>query len=502
MKRATVTGAALAGVYAAPIRVEATISDRGLAGIHIVGMGKTAVRECQCRIRSAMKNCGYRLPKGRITINLEPTDMPKSGGGLDLAIALALLTADGVVPINVLEGYLVVGELGFDGSLRPVRGATAYAICAAERPVDKSKLLAPTAMTTQAMAVADLEVFGAEDLPSVVAFLCEERFLLAPSPLRPLRRRQGEGLDLSDVPGQDGAKRALEIAAAGGHNLLLVGPPGCGKSMLASRLPTILPPLSLEESLETTAIWSVAGLLDADVALLEERPLRAPHSTASDVGFIGSGVPPRPGEASLAHNGVLFLDDLPEFRRPVLESLHHVLEQGHVVVSRARRWVTFPAKVQLVATMNPCPCGMRGTGDLCCCTDAQVRHFKRRCAQVNAHIDICVDVTPSGGLSTSGGETSLDVRTRVVKAKERQASRYQGTSIRCNAALTPAALHLHSSATPAASELLGTEGSRLGFSALAYGRVLRVARTIADLDGHSQVGTAAVTEALAFMPHE
>lgn len=498
---ATARCAALVGVDAVPVRVEADVARRGLPGVHIVGLVETAVRESQVRIRSALANCGYRLPPGRITVSLAPADMPKGGSGFDLSIALAMLAGAEVIPANALEEYLVVGELSLNGELRPVRGALSYALC--ERRSGSGRLIMPASAAAQAAAVPRVEVLGADDLPAVVSYLRGEADLGTPSPH--VHSNTGRSsLDLADVRGQELARRALEIAAAGGHNLLAIGPPGTGKSMLASRLPSILPPLSLEESLETSAVWSVAGLLEPGRGLLSERPLRAPHHTASDAGLVGGGSPPRPGEISLAHNGVLFLDELPEFRRRVLEALRQPLEQGSIVISRANRQVTFPANVQLVATMNPCPCGMLGERERqsCTCSPAQVQQYRSRISgPLLDRIDLHVEV-PSVPLSeleqTPHGEASDTVRARVIDARQRQERRFEGSGTRCNAELTPKLLREHCELTGRALKLLTRANHRLYLSARGFDRVRKVSRTIADLADHTEITPADVAEALSF----
>jgi magnesium chelatase family protein len=499
---ATARCAVLVGVDAIPVRVEADVATRGLPEMHIVGLVETAVRESQVRIRSALSNCGYRLPPGRITVSLAPADMPKGGSGFDLSIALAMLAGAGLVSAAALEDYLTVGELSLNGELRPVRGALSYALC--ERTLGRGRLIMPTAIAAQAVAVPGVEVLGAADLPAVVSFLRGEGQLEAPAPQERPRDARAASIDLSDVRGQELARRAFEIAAAGGHNLIAIGPPGTGKSMLAARLPTILPPLTLEESLETSAVWSIAGLLEPGRALLAERPLRAPHHTASDAGLVGGGVPPRPGEISLAHNGVLFLDELPEFRRRTLESLRQPLEQGLVVVARAAHRITFPARVQLVATMNPCPCGMlgeRGRGG-CTCSQEQVRRYRGRISgPLLDRIDLHVEV-PSVPLSelerTPYGEASAAVRERVVAARARQERRFAGAGARCNAEITPALLREHCALDRNALDLLARVTRRLRLSARGFDRVRKVARTIADLAGRDEITVADVAEAVSF----
>ncbi len=484
-----------------PVRVEADVSENGLTGFFIVGLVETAVRESQVRIHSALNNCGYLLPPGRITVSLAPADMPKGGSGFDLAIALALLAGAGYLPAEALTNHLIVGELSLKGELRPVKGALSYALC--ERGAGSGSLIMPESLAAQAAAVPGVEAYGARDLPAVVEFLRGETALDRPRP-RAAASSSSADLDLADVKGQELARRALEISAAGGHNMLAIGPPGTGKTMLATRLPSVLPELSLEESLETSAVWSVAGLLEPGSPLLDRRPLRSPHHTASDAGVVGGGVPPRPGELSLAHNGVLLLDELPEFRRTVLEALRQPLEQGVVVIARANHRITFPARVQLVATMNPCPCGMLGerAGSMCTCTPDQVRRYRGRISgplldRIDLHVEV-PSVTIEELESTPTGEASATVRERVLAARELQVERYRGLGLRCNADLNAAAIRQFCGLDASALALVIRASERLGLSARGYDRVRKVARTIADLAGRSKISAADVAEAISY----
>jgi magnesium chelatase family protein len=496
---ATARTAGLVGVDAVPVTVEADVPFRGVGGFHLVGLVETAVRESQVRIFSALINSGYRRPPGRVTVSLAPADLPKGGSGYDLPIALALLAASGVVAPAALARFLVVGELSLQGDLRPVRGALSYAMCA--RHGRDWRLIMPSAMAQQAAAVPGVEAAGADSLAAAVAVVRGE-IPWEPMPPRQVVPRVGRIADLADVRGQETARRALEIAAAGGHHLLTIGPPGTGKSMLAARLPSILPPLSREESLATSAIWSVAGLLDGE-GVLRDRPLRAPHHTASDVGLVGGGAIPRPGELSLAHNGVLFLDELPEFRPRVLESLRQPLEQGVVVVVRARQQVTFPARVQLVATMNPCPCGHHGQLEAgsCQCSPDQVRRYRSRISgPLLDRIDLQVEV-PALSLrrveELPPGETSATIRERVMAARQRQQARLEPWGLHCNAEMTPAAVREHCPLGQRALDFLVRAGEQRQLSLRGVDRVRKLARTIADLDERETLNVADVAEALS-----
>ncbi len=495
---ATVFSCALVGIDAHLVQVEVDIAS-GIPHTQTVGLPDHAVRESKDRVRAALRNSGFAVPPRRITVNLAPAHLRKEGAAYDLPIALAMLAASDHPVRAHLGNLLVAGELALDGSVRAIRGA--LSVTAAARASGRPRVMVPIANAAEAALVDHVTVLGVGSLAEAVSVLVGER-APAPPPALPQSPPPTESLDLADVRGQEHAKRALEVAAAGGHNLLLIGPPGAGKTMIARRLTTILPPLAFDEALEVTKIHSAAGLL-RDRPMITSRPFRAPHHTASAAGlFGGGGACPRPGELALAHHGVLFLDELPEFRRDVLEGLRQPLEDRCVVLARAGWRLTYPARFMLVAAMNPCPCGFRGDpARVCRCTPRQLAHYHARLSgplldRIDLHLEVAR--VPHRDLSGARGEESAAVHGRVTAARAAQLARLASARIGCNAEMTTRELHRHAIPDAAGSALLERAMSRLGLSARAYTRLLKVARTIADLAACEQVGAAHVAEAIQY----
>ena len=498
---ATIESATVIGVDACRVHVEIDVS-RGFPTFQLVGLPDASIKESRDRVRAAMRNSGYEFPLSRITINLAPGDVRKAGPAFDLPIAIGMLAATGIVTRTDFAGIVHIGELSLDGSIQPARGV--LPIAAEARRNRARALLLPLDNLAEAAVVSGLRLLPVRSLSEAVERLnqADHEWPPAPAPVAPVALVAPVApADLSDLHGQAFARRALEVAAAGGHNLLMIGPPGAGKTMLARRLPGILPPLSFDESIEATTIHSVAGQLRPGVGLLTERPFRAPHHTISDVALVGGGSTPRPGEVSLAHHGVLFLDEMPEFDRRVLEALRQPIEEGRITVSRALRSVAFPARFVLVAAMNPCPCGYLGDKARACrCTPQQAsRYHNRLSGPLRDRLDLIVEVdaVPITELTEGpGGESSALVRARVLAARDRQSSR--SIRARVNAQLTGTELKKAAALDPAGRRLLERSAARLHMSARAFHRVIRVARTIADLGGADSVSTDHLAEALQY----
>lgn len=480
------------------------VSTAAGSSFHLTGLGDEAVREGRDRVMAAVQNNGYELPIRDITVNLAPADIRKAGTGFDLPMALALLVATETIQIN-LDGYMFVGELGLDGRLQPIKGALPIAIQA--RKEQFKGLIVPKANAREAAVVNRLQVYGMESLGQVIRFLKGEENVeptLVDTRKEFYEHQTDYPLDYSDVRGQESVKRALEVAAAGGHNLIMVGPPGSGKSMMAKRLPSILPPLTLAESLETTQIHSVAGILKQGSSLITQRPFRSPHHTISEVALVGGGSNPMPGEISMAHNGVLFCDELPEFNKHTLEVMRQPLEDHIINISRANYSVTFPCNFMFVASMNPCPCGYYGDPTHhCVCTPGQrQRYLNKISGPLLDRIDIQCEISPvpfSQLSKMQPGESSADIRKRVIAARAIQTERFKSVKgIHCNAQMTERMIHLYAEPDAEGFKRLRDAMERLSLSARAYSRILKVARTIADLDGSTDVRAEHIGEAISY----